>query len=185
MAKKHRRLALNHAVDSFTPTSQQWLVLAGLGILLCLWFIAKWKARPRENGARSFRSEFRATDRQAQEVRDDMAALLTELQRLSSNMSTQLDEKYARLGDALRDADQRIAALRALARAATVENVSPPVPISEFAEPAASTLGEETLMARVHGLADEGLTPLEIAARLEHPIGEVQLILNLRAAARR
>jgi hypothetical protein len=33
---------------------------------------------------------------------------------------------------------------------------------------------------RVYGLADQGLTPVEIAGRLEEQVGKVELILALR-----
>lgn len=174
---------MNLATETFTPTSQQWFMLAGLGALLALWLFAKWRTRPRDEPSRIFRREMQAADRQTQEVRDDLAALLTELQRLSSNINVQLDEKFARLGDALRDADQRIFALRALSQASAAQAKVEPFPPA--AEPDLPHPHEDTFVSRVHSLADQGLTPLEIAARVEHPIGEVQLILNLRAAAGR
>ena len=163
--------------QSLSPGPQQWMVLTGLGILICLWIAVKLWTRPR--GPRGFGRSEGAVNRQTEEVRDDLAALLTELQRLSANINAQLDDKYARLGDAVRDADQRIFALRALAQAAENPVAAP------ASEPPAPPTAAESLISRVHELSNDGLTAQEIAARLEHPIGEVQLILNLRTAAAR
>ena len=170
------------AAEQFTPTAQQWLVLGLLGLVLGIWVLAKWRTRPRDGSPRAYRREIDSANRQVQEVRDDLATLLTELQRLSTNINAQLDDKYARLHDAVRDADQRIFALRALKQAAEAPRTDDVAPA---AEPTAPSPPEESFISRVHSLADEGLTPHEIAGRVEHPVGEVQLILNLRAAANR
>lgn len=176
------------ANDTFSPTVQQWGVLALLAALFIIWIVARWKARPLDDSSRRFRREIESANRQTDEVRRDLATLLSELERLSTKITTQLDDKYARLQDAIRDADQRIFALRALHQAITAhansestERAPPIAPPVELQSPPE----ESSLSARVQALADQGLTPLEIAGRVEHPIGEVQLILNLRAAASR
>jgi septal ring factor EnvC (AmiA/AmiB activator) len=171
------------AIENFTPTMQQWAVLALLAALLVIWLVARWKSRPLDLLGRTHRREIDSAHRETEEVRRDLAELLRELERLSAKITTQLDDKYARLQDTIRDADQRIFALRALHQAITT-HANPEAAAPSPAAPAIETPAEpDSLNSRVHALADQGLTPLEIAGRVEHPIGEVQLILNLRAAA--
>lgn len=49
---------------------------------------------------------------------------------------------------------------------------APPAPLDE----------EDLRRHRIHELADSGLSPLQIAQQLREPVGEVELILNLRQA---
>jgi len=49
----------------------------------------------------------------------------------------------------------------------------PPAPLDE----------EDLRRHRIHELADSGLSPLQIAQQLREPVGEVELILNLRQAS--
>lgn len=170
------------AAETFTPSPQQWALLGLFALIIVVYYVAKWRSRPLDGSPKQYRREIDAANRGSAEVRDDMERLLSELESLSNKMNAQLDEKHALLQDAMKDADQRIFALRTLVQAAKPTD-----------DPAASSTGkgrlppasEEPLIARVHALADAGLTAPEIAGRLEHHVGEIQLILNLRAAAKR
>lgn len=54
------------------------------------------------------------------------------------------------------------------------------VPLSQPAPLDAAADGQTAARARVHTLADDGLSRTQIARQLELPIGQVELILNLR-----
>ena len=99
-------------------------------------------------------------------------------------MARDIDEKMAgrinELRELLDDVEARAVELRALALPPDPPdhdpNYAPQVLLGEESQRPASRLsGRE-----VHDLADEGLDAAEIAHRLDRPIGEVQLILNLQ-----
>lgn len=65
----------------------------------------------------------------------------------------------------------------------TQPEAAPPPPTEP--DPPAPTVAVSDRRLPVYALADEGLTPLQIAQRLGQPIGEIELILNLRESAGR
>ncbi len=107
-----------------------------------------------------------------------------EAEELTRRLGAILDNKAARLELLIEEADQR---LEKLARAEISPGVrtrphepeahafrqTPPAP-APVAEPAG-----DPMHRRICELADEGLEPVQIAQRLEQPIGQVELILNL------
>jgi len=123
-----------------------------------------------------------------QAIKDDMQALLVELQDLSRKINAQIDTRFAKLEAAIADADRRIEALQRLSRAARGEPVvdvtigneapggSPPDPPPASAAPAHPPIRH----AAVYDLADTGKSPVEIAQALGRTPGEIELILALR-----
>ncbi len=104
--------------------------------------------------------------------------LAQDMQDLSERLAAELDRKADRLEQLIEAADERLrrldAAEKAPVRAAVVTEVKP------TAKPGTAAPSLEVAHREVYELADGGLTPLEIAKRLERPTGQIELILNLR-----
>jgi len=119
---------------------------------------------------------------QQRSVERQMQSLLVELSEMARQISGQLDTRAAKLEILIKEADEKIAALKSAGGAA------PPTPAAEFAIPAAAphikpTEPSDLLDARhamVYALADQGRTAHEIAHEIGRPSGEVELILALR-----
>jgi LPXTG-motif cell wall-anchored protein len=160
--------------QSMTPSSQQWLLLGGLAIVAGLFFFIKRREKAFDGSPKQYRREIDSANRETADIRNDLEKLLGELERLSTKITAQLDEKYGVLQDAVKDADQRIFAMRTLVQAAN-SMLGPVTPAPERL-PSAQDLRTQ----RIHELSDQGLGVHEVARRLEEPVGEVELILNLR-----
>ena len=118
-------------------------------------------------------------------VERDMSNLLVELSEMARQMTAQLDTRAAKLELLIKEADERIGALRSgsalqpdSAGRAALEGV-----IVEAKAPLGPSMPEQRIdprHAQVYNLADEGLSPPEIARQLDRPSGEIELILALR-----
>ncbi len=159
--------------ESISPSPQQWAVLGLLVFVGLAIFLARRRSRPLDGSPVQYRREIDSANRETGEIRDDMERLLGELETLSAKMNAQLDEKNAQLQETIRDADQRVFALRALVQATRQPDASQ-------SSPSSIPSREESRKARIYELAGTGLTTLEIARQMEQPVGEVELILNLR-----
>lgn len=139
--------------------------------------------------------------RQKQGVRDELEALMVDINRMAKDLGAQLDAKIIRIEKANREAEQRIAQLEALRE--TLANPSELTPRDPQHDPRAvsdpqspgsahdstnqprpADAGDrETLLkARVYDLADQGQGPQAIAQQLDEHIGKIELILALRSA---
>lgn len=114
---------------------------------------------------------------QQKSVEREMQSLLVELSEMSRQITAQLDTRSTKLEILLREADDKIAELRALSTAAPGEARS----TESFTPPAApSALDDDPRHASVYRLADQGMPSQQIATELGRPNGEVELILALR-----
>jgi hypothetical protein len=136
-------------------------------------------------------------------VEEQMNSLLVELSEMARQVSAQLDTRAAKLELLIKEADERLAALREATGGETLEPSIPPVsPVSDngsaaqtassreidSAEEAALSAMRPTRVdgsadpryADVYALSDEGRSAQEIARLLSRPAGEVELILALR-----
>lgn len=136
----------------------------------------------------------------------DIERVMLELDQLSRQVHGRLDTRFAKLEALIRDADERIAKLSKLTgssvnRAAEQQpgatQQSPPTPVAppgnaDQRGANRSVAGDETPQRttgdvrhrRVYELADGGATPAAIARTVSKTTGEIELILNLRSAAR-
>ncbi len=129
----------------------------------------------------------------------DVESVMLDLDQLARDVHGRLDTRIARLEAVIRDADQRIEALSRLAPAAdgrqrldviADDSVEPgsgcAVPVTEKAESGETGGRIRSSSAANHEevfrLADGGFSAVAIAKEVEQAIGEVELILNLRAA---
>lgn len=118
----------------------------------------------------------RATERQMQN-------LLVEFSDMAREVSGRLDTRAAKLEALIREADAKLAELRALTGqqpAALTENPEPLGLAQQTQRLQAESEPPDPRHADVYALADQGRDPYEIASALGRPRGEVELILALR-----
>ena len=119
-------------------------------------------------------------------VERDMSNLLVELSEMARQMTAQLDTRAARLELLIKEADDRIAALRhggVHAEADSAAAVASDGVIVEAKASLAPALPQQRIdprHAQVYDLADEGMSTPDIARQLDRPSGEIELILALR-----
>lgn len=160
------------------------MVLVYLGVLRPM---MRKRKDPLENSpARSSLSQQRAVER-------DMQGFLVEYEQMIRNMTAGIETRAARLEELIRQADERIEALRAAkADSGSGAEASPPgaapasrmqgtAPADELIAPLRAPPAPDPRHAEVYALADEGLSPREVARRLGRPNGEIELILALRS----
>jgi hypothetical protein len=175
-----RRMGFVLAQDLPTTESPRVWIFFALA-MLALFYMAvlrpmmRRKKDPLERGSGfSSLSQQRAVERQMQN-------LLVELSEMSRQITAQLDTRSAKLELLIKEADEKIAALKRLGAS---EASAPASPILEDPEPAGSLppapVEIDPRHAAVYSLADEGRDIGEIATTLGRPRGEVELILALR-----
>lgn len=154
-------------------TTDNYLYLL-LGLLCLVMLSVAWWRRSRERRvtAREVTREQVARLRDQDEIRQSMEVLLSQLEEVSRRVSAQVDTELAKLTALIGQADERIAQLQGRPDMRAVTSSPPPVRNS----PPART----ERCARIYELADVGTPPLTIADTLQLPLGEVELVLNLR-----
>jgi hypothetical protein len=167
------------------PLKKWGAIALGVGTIIWVVFIRpmrKEKKDPLSSGPRtSSLSQQRAVER-------EMSNLLVELSEMTRQMTAQIDTRAAKLEVLIKEADERLAALKAATGAALAspvgstraELMEPGYPPSRARDLPASPAVDPQHM-EVYGLADEGHPTHEIARRLSRPSGEIELILALRA----
>lgn len=171
------------------------------GIVLLAWGIRQWLAtaratRPGRPEPRERPGEGRAVDHDRASA--DWDELRREIEALSVRVGEQAEQRAMELQGLIAQADDRLARLRALDLPTPREpGLSERVPVAPRAEvvvrepvrvepkaPARPAMDEglEPLHREVVALAQQGLTPVEIAQRVHRPTGQVELILALSRA---
>jgi len=172
------------------------LVLCAVVIMIVLLRRQQFRSTSRRDMAR----DHVARIREQRGLHQSMDELLLQLEDMSRRIGAQVDTKFAKLETVIRDADERIARLEAiLGQSDTKEKSRKPrraasrrdTPVKSAPDPAPPSIGKpapaientDPRFAHVYALADGGTTPIEIAKQLDMPLGEVELILNLRKIA--
>jgi len=151
----------------------------------------------RGSSQRDLGREQLARVREQRDLRRSMDELLLELEELSRRVGAQVDTKFAKLETVIRDADDRISRLEhALGKLkstsrqpdATAADNNParggggsarrPAPVA--ASEVKQTAPADPRSQRIYDLVDAGASPLQAAEEVGLPLGEVELILNLR-----
>jgi hypothetical protein len=127
-------------------------------------------------------------------VEHDMTNLLVQLSDMARQVTAQLDTRTAKLELLIKDADERLAALKEANAHAEHYNANTstntadrgangngrPHDADAAPSPFAPTPIVESPHGDVYSLADQKLSPQQIAQRLSRPQGEIELILALR-----
>jgi hypothetical protein len=151
------------------------LILLGALCLVILSVSLLRRLQHRRVTARDLTREQRARLRDQQELQGSLEELLVQLEETAARINAQIDARLTRLEAALQAADERVGRLDAPscgARPAALASTPPPPPLPGTSK-----------SQRVRELADKGTSALAIADALAMPIGEVELILNLRGFA--
>ena len=130
----------------------------------------------------------------AQEVRDELASIMVEINRTTEQNVAVVEDRIRQLTELIGVADRRIALLRRETERHEVSrqvysNIvrrhpqpapeKGPAPAPPPADTAASAETDEPLDRRVLQLSREGFSPATIAGRLGTTVGEVELIISL------
>ena len=169
-----------------------WIAIAA-GIMAVVYVTLVRPLRKKKDKDPLERAPAFSTLSQQRAVERDMSNLLVELSEMARQMTAQLDTRAAKLELLLKEADERIAILRS-GEPIRRQNGHHPLADSSASGDAEGVIVEaraagiaalpepkiDPRHAPVYDLADEGLSPPEIARQLGRPSGEVELILALR-----
>jgi hypothetical protein len=108
---------------------------------------------------------------QQRSVEREMQNVLVELSKMARQITAQLDTRAAKLEALIREADEKIAAMKS---APASPAFAPLIDVPESRPPS------DPRHAQVYALADQGRNSMEIAQQLNRPSGEIELILALR-----
>jgi hypothetical protein len=137
-------------------------------------------ARPDSSKPRSTEAPASGTSQITTDIKNAHAAA-AELRQLTEELASILDAKSQHLESLIEQADERIARLSSAAKfdkATATSRVGEPA-----RAPAPPSSSPASPHAHIHALADEGLSPIDIARRTGKPTGTIELILSLRRAA--
>ncbi len=163
----------------------QLALIAIIVIAITLMLIAQSRRRSESGPSpRVYAREQLARLKEEKVVHDEITEIMSHLQQLAREINAQLDAKFVRLERCVRDADDRIDRLDRLLRRAQGGSSLDVTVSQETTKPLSPTSNEidNTHRARIYTLADAGKSAKEIARGVERPIGEVELVLALRAA---
>jgi DNA-binding NarL/FixJ family response regulator len=117
----------------------------------------------------------------------DMQRLLVEYEQMIRNMTAGLDTRATKLELLIKEADEKIAALRAGLAGGGSSSSAPENPGSAASATVTPTLlpfsglpDPDPRYTEIYSLVDQGLSSKEVARRLGRPDGEIDLIVRLR-----
>jgi DNA-directed RNA polymerase specialized sigma24 family protein len=160
------------------------MFLAGIVLLILIMFRRSYRhhlaRNRRSSGPVPRRMQIQAADRALSETPDDVMKWQVEMHELARTLKAELDTKMRLvqllIGQARVESDrleQLLSVLDPSRIAAGETGDADRVAVSGDLHPQQSA---------IYALADSGHSPQEIAARLEAPLGEVELLLSLRPA---
>lgn len=172
----------------------QWehgLVVVGIMFIIAAFF-SFGRKRKTQSAKQTTGRDHVERARQKQGVRDELEALMVDINRMAKDLGAQLDAKVVRIDKAVRDADERIAQLQALrdslGQPNTLMQAPPPSAPPPYESQDAQLLTPQRppdqadpLTREVYSLADQGIGPSDIAEQLNEHVGKVELILALRS----
>lgn len=157
-------------------TTTRWLII-GASVVTIAYAIFRPMMRKKDPLAKRPATNSLAGQRA---VEHDMSNLLVELSAMARQITAQLDTRSAKLELLIKDADEKIAALRAATPQASPSPFAMPALIPPKPEMREEPV--DSAHSEVYALADQGRSSREIAAQLGRPDGEIELILALRLA---
>jgi len=156
------------------------LIALGCVMLMVVVFRMLWRRpRARSRAAPEAAGSARAAPA-AQRSQDRLDQLMCDAEELTRRLAAILDNKAARLEVLIGQADERMRSLEAATSARRPG--SQQAPERERAVEPEPRDAVDPFHRKVYDLADQGLTPVDIARRIDRPTGQVELILALRRA---
>ncbi len=121
------------------PMVKGGLLLVMVAVVLGMIMMGR-RRRTREPDIRDYAREQAAKVRQGQGVRDDLEQIFVQISDLARQLNAQMDTRFAKLEQAMADADRKIATLEGLLRrAAGVKGIDVTIGDEPAEEPAAGT----------------------------------------------
>lgn len=164
------------------PTNNEWMMYGLVGVA-GMYIVLRYMSKKRKKDPLAD-APVRFGLSQHKSVEREMQNLLVELSNMARQMTSQIDTRSAKLDALIREADEKIAELRALESAMgrssaqqSVDSYRLPIPSSTPSSPVSE---DDPRHAPVYRLADQGKTSPQIATELGRPNGEIELILALR-----
>jgi hypothetical protein len=117
---------------------------------------------------------------QQRSVERQMQNVLVEMSEMARQITAQLDTRAAKLDALIREADQRIAAMKSQPASLPQSQPQNPPAGTPFMAESTDQPMIDPRHALVYALADQGRSPKDIAQELNRPSGEIELILALR-----
>ncbi len=158
------------------PSSVLPTALALIGFVVIGWTMmraARKKGRSRRSSDQGEDPRERLNRIRESAQKRSAEAYEAEATELTRTLAAQLDAKAQALEELIARADERLARLQGVSGEV--------LPSKDLQQPASFDGGDAT-RRDVFRLADEGLDPLEIAQKLQQPVGQVRLMLALRRA---
>ncbi len=151
-----------------------WIALMiAVGAVAFILFRPKMKKKdPLERAPGMSLAQQRSVERQRQN-------LLVELSEMARQISAQLDTRATKLEILIKDADQRLAELARM-RANPPKDSIISAPMEDSPNIAPPPIEVDPRHVEIYQLADSGQSTQDIAAKLDRPKGEIELILALR-----
>ena len=162
------------------PKVTDLLLPVGLLLITMALMAALYRNRQRSSNQTTAREQLEQLN-QKKGMRRDLESLMVEIEQFAKRFSAQLDAKTIHLEKLIRDAESRIAQLNAL----LTDTRHTPNGTKSTGSPSTGTEmpeAKDPFVSRIHELADEGLSPLDIARKLDEHPGKIELILALREA---
>jgi len=161
--------------DPSKPTESMlpaMLFVAGVFILVMIFMN---RARRRTSRGATPMDQLAAIRARAAGRTDSLDEVKADVQELAQRLASQLDNKAERLEQLIRDADERIARMSGAQGDGQARGPDTPLRVPEAPRTDPTRL-------RIYELADQGLSPVEIARKLDQPTGQIELVLSLRRA---
>lgn len=160
------------SATTFDTQDQRVWIGIGVAVMAAMYLIVRPMMRKKKDPLEKMPFSNLHTQRS---VEQQMSNLLVELSDMTRQLSAQLDTRAARLELLIREADEKLASLKAASTAAVA------IPAAAFSPADRPRHEPDSRHSQVYMLADEGRSPGEIATSLDRPKGEIELILALRA----
>lgn len=162
--------------------AEQWqYAIAAVGILFIIMaMFSLGRARSRGASSRDSARDHVDRARQKQGVRNELEALMVDINRMARDLGGQLDAKIIRIEKANQEADERIAQLQALRDSLNDPSAMGQSSADQLVTPQAGEEQADPLTKQIYALADQGNGPNEIAQQLDEHVGKIELILALR-----
>lgn len=155
--------------------------IAAVGILFIIMaMFSLGRSRKRTAAGRETARDYVQRAREKQGVRDDLEALMVEINRMARDLGGQLDAKIIRIEKANQEAEERIAQLEALRDTLNDPYAMSKPSVDQLVTPQAGAADTDPLTRQVYALADQGKGPADIAEQLDEHVGKIELILALR-----
>jgi len=168
----------------FDDPAFRWTIIC-LGLLAAVYLILRPKMRKKDPLARQLQQQQQnpggLTLAQQRGLERDMSTLVTELLDMSRQMTAQMETRAAKLEILLKEADDKIAQLRALSGHAQNGDGQPaaqaPVPAAPTQSAPAAQTSNDPRYEQIYALASQGQSVSQIAREVGMPSGEIELIL--------